>query len=371
MLVCTAWYRRTISYRAELNMPVQSGIANLVPTHTGNHLIGDEILQLAEDEVAPEDVVFHRFYMNKTNSSKKPKAKRKKAAQDDEDADDLLLDASDDSEEEEIDNMLGSGPLPMEDADGDYDYDDLDKVADEDDDDLLGNEPKGVLVYSAKRGGRPTQLPFSPLPAQRNFNLISEDRRGTNDSNSEKGRTYNTTPLFATTAARSSPSFGLICDFGIGKERCLRPRMAPGPITHMADGLSRTARRGGVGAGLVPNHHKKSGCGHRLVSLPHARLATKRPKNPKIGVKATKFCILIRTLGAQIRHTGCASPPQIKSPPNRKFCFYELKSVEFCRLILTRRAKRLGSGHRHLPVGLPCVSLATKCPKNKFLLRNP
>lgn len=104
-----------------------------------NHLIGEDILQLAEDEVAPEDVVFHRFYMNKTNTSKKPKAKRKKAAQDDEDADDLLLDASDDSEEEEIDNMMGSGPLPVEDAGEDYDYDDLDKVAVEDDDDLLGN----------------------------------------------------------------------------------------------------------------------------------------------------------------------------------------------------------------------------------------
>ncbi|URE26125.1 CBF/Mak21 family [Musa troglodytarum] len=116
-----------------------SQIAPARKIDVSNHLIGEEILQLAEDEVAPEDVVFHRFYMNKTSTSKKPKAKRKKTAQDDEDADDLLLDASDDSEEEEIDNMLGSGPLPMEVADGDYDYDDLDKVADEDDDDLLGN----------------------------------------------------------------------------------------------------------------------------------------------------------------------------------------------------------------------------------------
>ncbi|CAD5194896.1 unnamed protein product [Musa acuminata subsp. malaccensis] len=116
-----------------------SQIAPARKIDVSSHLIGEDILQLAEDEVAPEDVVFHRFYMNKTNTSKKPKAKRKKAAQDDEDADDLLLDASDDSEEEEIDNMMGSGPLPVEDAGEDYDYDDLDKVADEDDDDLLGN----------------------------------------------------------------------------------------------------------------------------------------------------------------------------------------------------------------------------------------
>lgn len=101
-----------------------------------HHLIGDEILQLAEEEVPPEDIVFHRFYMIKTSSSKKPKAKKKKASAEDEDAE-LLLDVSDESEEEEIDNMLGSGPIPLEEDKGDYDYDDLDRVAGEDDDDLL------------------------------------------------------------------------------------------------------------------------------------------------------------------------------------------------------------------------------------------
>lgn len=85
----------------------------------------------------PEDVVFHRFYMNKTSSSKKPKAK-KKASQDDEDAGDFL-DASNESEDEEVDNMLGSGHRPLEEVDGEYNYDDLDRVADEDDDDLLGD----------------------------------------------------------------------------------------------------------------------------------------------------------------------------------------------------------------------------------------
>ncbi|OAY68069.1 CCAAT/enhancer-binding protein zeta, partial [Ananas comosus] len=63
-----------------------------------HHLIGDEILQLAEDEVPPEDVVFHRFYMNKTGSSKRLKAKKQKASLDDEDAD-LLLDGDDENYE--------------------------------------------------------------------------------------------------------------------------------------------------------------------------------------------------------------------------------------------------------------------------------
>ncbi|XP_072984339.1 protein SLOW WALKER 2 [Typha latifolia] len=103
-----------------------------------HHLIGDEILQLAEDEVPPEDVIFHRFYMNKTSSSKKPKAK-KKTLLDDEDAEELVLDASDESEGE-IDDMLGSGRQTLEEPEGDYDYDDLDRVANEDDDDLLGND---------------------------------------------------------------------------------------------------------------------------------------------------------------------------------------------------------------------------------------
>ncbi|XP_020088571.1 CCAAT/enhancer-binding protein zeta isoform X2 [Ananas comosus] len=102
-----------------------------------HHLIGDEILQLAEDEVPPEDVVFHRFYMNKTGSSKRLKAKKQKASLDDEDAD-LLLDGDDESAEE-IDRMLGSGRSTVEEPEGEYDYDDLDHIAEEDDDDLLGD----------------------------------------------------------------------------------------------------------------------------------------------------------------------------------------------------------------------------------------
>ncbi|MBA0779268.1 hypothetical protein Gotri_003536, partial [Gossypium trilobum] len=114
-----------------------------------NYLIGQEILSLAETDVPPEDLVFHKFYMNKMNSSKKPKKKKKKKAAEGEAAevlfdvggnvvDDDYVDGGDDSDNEEIENMLDS-VNPSLDADGDYDYDDLDNVANEDDDDLIGD----------------------------------------------------------------------------------------------------------------------------------------------------------------------------------------------------------------------------------------
>lgn len=102
-------------------------------------LIGADILQLDEMDVAPEDVVFHRFYMNKMNSIKKPKKKKKKGA-DDEAAEDLIGEEGDedDSDNEEIEAILDSTNTAL-DADGDYDYDDLDQIAEEDDHDLVGN----------------------------------------------------------------------------------------------------------------------------------------------------------------------------------------------------------------------------------------
>lgn len=114
-----------------------------------NYLIGQEILSLAETDVPPEDLVFHKFYMNKMNSSKKPKKKKKKKAAEGEaaeelfdvggnDVDDDYVDGGDDSDNEEIENILDSAN-PSLDADGDYDYDDLDNVANEDDDDLIGD----------------------------------------------------------------------------------------------------------------------------------------------------------------------------------------------------------------------------------------
>lgn len=103
------------------------------------HLIGQEILSLAETEVPPEDFVFHKFYVNKMNSTKKTKKKKKKGAED-EAAEELFGTGSgdDESDNEEIDNILDSADLSLE-ADGAYDYDDLDRVANEDDDDLAGD----------------------------------------------------------------------------------------------------------------------------------------------------------------------------------------------------------------------------------------
>ncbi|OMO70572.1 CCAAT-binding factor [Corchorus capsularis] len=112
-----------------------------------NHLIGQEILSLAETDVPPEDLVFHKFYMNKMNSSKKPKKKKKKGAEEEAaeelfdvggNDDDDYMGGADESDNEEIENLLDS-TNPSLDADGDYDYDDLDQVANEDDDDLIGD----------------------------------------------------------------------------------------------------------------------------------------------------------------------------------------------------------------------------------------
>ncbi|GJN14287.1 hypothetical protein PR202_gb01090 [Eleusine coracana subsp. coracana] len=94
------------------------------------HLIGEELLELEENEVPPEDVVFHRFYMNKGGPIK-AKAK-KKASVLDEDTGELLADDASDASDDEMQD-LGEGPA----EDGDYDYEDLDSDAFEEDQDLL------------------------------------------------------------------------------------------------------------------------------------------------------------------------------------------------------------------------------------------
>ncbi|GAU31963.1 hypothetical protein TSUD_359090 [Trifolium subterraneum] len=109
-----------------------------------NLLVGSEILALAEADVPPEDLVFHKFYTNKKSSSSKPKKKKKKST-DDEDVDDYFgadaddVDGGDESDNEEIEDLLDSAD-PTLGPDGDFDYDDLDKVANEDDDDLIGDD---------------------------------------------------------------------------------------------------------------------------------------------------------------------------------------------------------------------------------------
>ena len=84
-----------------------------------NRLIGEELLDLAENEVPPEDIVFHRFYMNKSGPIK-PKAKKGSVL--DEDTGELLADNADDAE------------------DGEYDYDDLDSNAFDEEKDLLRDD---------------------------------------------------------------------------------------------------------------------------------------------------------------------------------------------------------------------------------------
>ncbi|KAK7349332.1 hypothetical protein VNO77_06613 [Canavalia gladiata] len=109
-----------------------------------NQLIGQEILSLAETDVPPEDLVFHKFYTNKMSSSTKQKKKKKKKLADEEDAEELFdiddgeVDGGDESDNEEIENLLDSADQSLE-PDSEYDYDNLDKVANEDDEELIGD----------------------------------------------------------------------------------------------------------------------------------------------------------------------------------------------------------------------------------------
>ncbi|KAL9304238.1 hypothetical protein ACSQ67_021501 [Phaseolus vulgaris] len=114
-----------------------------------NQLIGAEILSLAEEDVPPEDLVFHKFYTNKMSSTSKTKKKKKKSADEEAaeelfDIDDGEVDGGDESDNEEIENLLDSTD-PSVGQDNDYDYDDLDEVAGEEDEDLIGDVSDGEM----------------------------------------------------------------------------------------------------------------------------------------------------------------------------------------------------------------------------------
>ncbi|XBI47006.1 hypothetical protein VPH35_111084 [Triticum aestivum] len=113
-----------------------SQIAPAKKLDLNHHLIGQDLLELAENEVPPEDVVFHRFYMNKTGPIK-PKAK-KKASVLDEDTGELLADDLDDGSDESDDEMQELEDESAE--DGEYDYDNLDAKAFEEEGDLLRDD---------------------------------------------------------------------------------------------------------------------------------------------------------------------------------------------------------------------------------------
>ncbi|KAL2481602.1 CCAAT-binding factor [Abeliophyllum distichum] len=93
-----------------------------------NQLTGPEIVSLAEEDVPPGDLVFHKFYTNKLNSSKKPKTKKKKTADDEAAEEFYVVDGDDESDSEGIENVLDSANHCSE-VNGDYDYDHLDKIA--------------------------------------------------------------------------------------------------------------------------------------------------------------------------------------------------------------------------------------------------
>ncbi|XP_027337939.1 CCAAT/enhancer-binding protein zeta [Abrus precatorius] len=124
-------------------------------------LIGSEILSLAEADVPPEDLVFHKFYTNKMSSSTKQKKKKKSA--DEEAAEELFdVDGGDESDSEEIENLLDSADQTME-SDSDYDYDDLDKVANEDDEDLLGDVSDAEMEILSDMGEEDADAPIDDV----------------------------------------------------------------------------------------------------------------------------------------------------------------------------------------------------------------
>jgi len=116
-------------------------------------LVGPDLLSLAEEEVRPEDVVFHKFYLAKANSSKrKPKKKKEKEIDDEPIRDDLIVeDAEDDfaggdeSDNDEIDNLIeqDAGLDIQYQSGGEYDYEKLDEVLELDDEALLADDSEG------------------------------------------------------------------------------------------------------------------------------------------------------------------------------------------------------------------------------------
>eukprot|EP00252_Welwitschia_mirabilis_P019006 TRINITY_DN4287_c0_g1_i1.p1 TRINITY_DN4287_c0_g1~~TRINITY_DN4287_c0_g1_i1.p1 ORF type:complete len:1060 (-),score=290.87 TRINITY_DN4287_c0_g1_i1:464-3643(-) len=129
-------------------------------------VVGRDLLKLAEEEVAPEDVVFHKFYVAKANSSKKPKKKKKQKDTDEALEDDLLgegnsdieddFEGDDESDNDEIDKLidetaegdnhsdeeygykkLGDGIDAVDDNNEEYDYEKLGDAIDFEDEDLL------------------------------------------------------------------------------------------------------------------------------------------------------------------------------------------------------------------------------------------
>ncbi|XP_010428130.1 PREDICTED: CCAAT/enhancer-binding protein zeta-like [Camelina sativa] len=121
-----------------------------------NRVIGAEILSLEEADVAPEDLVFHKFYVNKMNSTKQSKKKKKKKLPEEEAAEELYdvndgdggenygsdveLDGGDESDNDEIENMLDDvDDNAVEEEGSEYDYDDLDKVAGDDEEELVAD----------------------------------------------------------------------------------------------------------------------------------------------------------------------------------------------------------------------------------------
>ena len=124
-------------------------------------LVGEELLALDESEVAPDDVVFHKFYQFKATKKSQKKTKEKKRGEDEddditgiEDGGGAFMDG-DDSEDDEVDLLLekhegtamGLSGVDGEDdveedadSEGEFDYDKLSDAFDMEEDEENDDE---------------------------------------------------------------------------------------------------------------------------------------------------------------------------------------------------------------------------------------
>ncbi|XP_004510554.1 protein SLOW WALKER 2 [Cicer arietinum] len=156
-----------------------------------NLLVGSEILSLAEADVPPEDLVFHKFYTVKKSSTSKSKKKKKKSADEEGaeeyfDAADDDIDGGDESDNEEIEDLLDSAD-PSLGPDGDFDYDDLDKVANEDDDDdLIGDVSDAEIDIPSDMEEDDADTPFAADDDDNDIDIGDVDDASDDDVEDQK-----------------------------------------------------------------------------------------------------------------------------------------------------------------------------------------
>ncbi|GLJ10892.1 hypothetical protein SUGI_0137430 [Cryptomeria japonica] len=173
-----------------------SQIAPARKIHVVPPLVGSDLLSLAEEEVPPEDVVFHKFYMAKSSSSKrKPKKKKAKEPDDEVAGDDLLVEGGgdddddddddfaggDESDNEEIDDLIDQEDIDTQSqSDSQYDYEKLDAVLEREDDSLLADDSEDNMKGKKRKTSEKHGL--SPFASLEDYSHLLDDSRNVNEN---------------------------------------------------------------------------------------------------------------------------------------------------------------------------------------------